>query len=149
MSWLFGRKKHQKESPTDSAEEELQTDQNEGFVHVKKAPAPPPPVQGSGSSQANAGLYPDLDGTGTYPTNPQASLNNRSNQEAPHYLSGVPFKLCRQLERDINDDLEIDKLRIGEIVSFIDRIDGQNFDYTFELEQSVIAEMESQNGGDA
>jgi len=43
----------------------------------------------------------------------------------------------------MNNDLEIDGLRINEITSFIERLENQNYNYDFSLEMGVIAEMDS------
>ncbi|XP_076244062.1 uncharacterized protein LOC143185179 isoform X2 [Calliopsis andreniformis] len=139
MSWLFGRKKHQKDSPpSESVEEENSSDQNEGFV-VVKGPAPVPPSVGQDASGYPSGnLYPYI------PTViPSDSSKDHSHGDTMHYLSGVPFKLCKQLEINMNNDLVIDRLRIDEILSFVERIQSQNYDYNFSLEESVIAEMNS------
>lgn len=145
MSWLFGRKKPQKESPPESSTEEEQQDPNDGYIFVERKvrrPAPPPPSE-EGTPYPSSGLYPGLDGAGNFRVNPTTSGDEESNQDPPHYLSGVPFKLCKQLEREIVDDLEIDRLQIGEILAFIKRLNSRNNEYPFELEQSVITEMNS------
>ncbi|XP_017792991.1 PREDICTED: uncharacterized protein LOC108574856, partial [Habropoda laboriosa] len=63
--------------------------------------------------------------------------------DTAHYLNGIPFKLCKQLEYNMNNDSEIDKLRISEILSFIEKIEGKSYDYSFSLEKDIVAEMNS------
>lgn len=137
MSWLFGKKKHHKDSPPDSTEEEQLPEQEDGFVTVEPRPAPQPP------SLPSSGLYPYIGQVPPYRTSPNDLPKGNNQDETTHYLSGVPFKLCKRLEHSMNSDLEIDRLRISEILSFIERIEQQNYEYEFTLEQGVIAEMNS------
>lgn len=149
MSWLFGKKKH-KDSPPESREEqeqEQQTSANSGddFVVIeRRRTSLPPNVDGPSSTPYPSGLYPFIGGTPMNPTMSADNLPKLSQQaDAPHYLSGVPFKLCKHLESNMNNDLEIDDLRISEILSFIERLENQNYDYDFSLETGVITEMAS------
>ncbi|XP_025162216.1 uncharacterized protein LOC105191271 isoform X2 [Harpegnathos saltator] len=145
MSWLFGKKKH-KDSPPDSTEEEHPSgDQSDDFVVIeKRRTSLPPNVSGEGTS--HSGLYPFIGGTPTYPAMSTGNLPQLSQQvDVPNYLSGVPFKLCKELQSNVNNDLDIDGLRISEILSFIERLENQNYDYDFTLEESVITEMDSRN----
>lgn len=144
MSWFFGKKKH-KDSPSDYTEEEHPSgDQSDDFVVVeKRRTSLPPNVGGEGTSHSGR-LYPLIGGTPTYPAMSTGNLPKLSQQmEAPHYLSGVPFKLCKELQSNMNQDLDIDGLRISEILSFIERLENQNYDYDFTLEEGVITEMDS------
>ncbi|XP_011255701.1 uncharacterized protein LOC105250971 isoform X1 [Camponotus floridanus] len=148
MSWLFGKKKH-KDSPPESREEqeqEQQTSANSGddFVVIERRRTSLPPNVDGPSTPYPSGLYPFIGGTPMYPTMSADNLPKLSQQvDAPHYLSGVPFKLCKHLESNMNNDLEIDDLRISEILSFIERLENQNYDYDFSLETGVITEMAS------
>ncbi|XP_012224978.1 uncharacterized protein [Linepithema humile] len=150
MSWLFGKKKH-KDSPPDSRdeqEEQASTSQADDFVVIEKRRTSLPPNVGE-SGQGTpypSGLYPFIGGTPMNPAMSAGNLPKLSQQvDAPHYLSGVPFKLCRQLESNMNNDLEIDGLRINEILSFVERLENQNYDYDFSLETGVITEIDSRN----
>ncbi|XP_032688345.1 uncharacterized protein LOC116852260 isoform X2 [Odontomachus brunneus] len=144
MSWFFGKKKH-KDSPPDSTEEEHPSgDQSDDFVVVERRRTSLPPNVGGESTSHHSGLYPLIGGTPTYPAMSTGNLPKLSQQmEAPHYLSGVPFKLCKKLQSNMNQDLDIDGLRISEILSFIERLESQNYDYDFALEEGVITEMDS------
>jgi len=148
MSWLFGKKKH-KDSPLDSREEqENQPPANpeDDFIVIEKRRTSLPPNVGGQGIPYPSGLYPYIGGTPMNPTMSVGNLPKLSQQvDAPHYLSGVPFKLCRQLESNANADFEIDGLRIREISSFIERLEDQNYDYDFSLEKGVIREMDSRN----
>lgn len=146
MSWLFGKKKH-KDSPPDSTEEEQSSrDQSDDFVVIEKRRTSLPPNVGDGNTPYPGGLYPFIGGTPTYPAMSTGNLPKLVQQaDAPHYLSGVPFKLCKQLQSNMNNDLDIDGLRISEILSFIERLGNQNYDYDFILEEGVITEMDSRN----
>lgn len=127
MSWIFGKKKS-KESPVDVDRTVCQT----------------PPIAQDGTPYPSS-LYPFIGGTPTYPS-PSSDLTKQSQQpDVQHYLSRVPFKLSKQLESNMNNDFEIDRLRVNEILSFVQRIEEQNFDYDFSLEKSVITEMNSTN----
>ncbi|KAL6264654.1 hypothetical protein P5V15_004754 [Pogonomyrmex californicus] len=141
MSWLFGKKKH-KDSPPESRnehEEQPAADPGDDFIIIEKRRTSLPP------NVSNQGLYPSLhDNTPMNPAMSAGNLPKLSQQvDAPHYLSGVPFKLCRQLESNMNNDLEIDSLRISEIMSFVERLENQNYNYDFSLENGVITEMDS------
>lgn len=142
MSWFFGRKKHQKDSPTDSAEEEHSSGQTDDYVLVNEWPNPMPPNvtarTGSGSN-----LYPSVPPVSDYGGSLTDDLKEFNQGEHAHYLAGVPFKLCKRLDTNLNNDLELDKLRISEMLSFIERIRNQNYDYSFSVEESVVAEMNS------
>ncbi|XP_014480606.1 PREDICTED: uncharacterized protein LOC106747525 isoform X2 [Dinoponera quadriceps] len=147
MSWLFGKKKH-KDSPSDSTEEEQPSrDQSDDFIVIEKRRTSLPPNVGGESTSQSSGLYPFIGGTPTtYPAMSTGNLPKLSQQtDAPHYLSGVPFKLSKELQSNMNNDLDIDGLRISEILSFIERLENQNYDYDFTLEEGVIAEMDSRN----
>lgn len=144
MSWLFGKKKHKDSPPESREEQEQQTSANSGddFVVIERRRTSLPP--NGPSTPYPSGLYPFIGGT---PMNPAMSADNlpklSQQADAPHYLSGVPFKLCKRLESNMNNDLEIDDLRISEILSFIERLENQNYDYDFSLETGVITEMAS------
>ncbi|XP_044001978.1 uncharacterized protein LOC122848165 [Aphidius gifuensis] len=150
MSWLFGKKK-QKESPTDSAEETTSVgpSQPDDYIIIEKQGnpfAPMNPASGSVSSSSGNSLYPYLnDGSMNYPSVPSTipqQINNNNNQiEQQNYLTGVPFKLSKQFDDDQNN--EIERLKIDEIISYYSRVNVDNFNYDFGLEESVINELES------
>ncbi|TGZ32210.1 uncharacterized protein LOC112462585 isoform X1 [Temnothorax curvispinosus] len=151
MSWLFGKKKH-KDSPPESRDEQEErppADPGDDFIVIeRRRTSLPPNVEHSTGEHGTpypSGLYPFIGGT---PMNPAMSAGNlpklaQQMDNAPHYLSGVPFKLCKQLQSNMNNDLEIDGLRISEIMSFVERLENQNYDYDFSLETGVITEMDS------
>ncbi|XP_011056773.1 PREDICTED: uncharacterized protein LOC105147456 [Acromyrmex echinatior] len=145
MSWLFGKKKH-KDSPPERDEQEEQpaTDLGDEFIVIeRRRPSLPPNVGDHNTFYPNR-LYPFIDGTAMNPTISDGNLPKLTQQlDAPHYLSDVPFKLCKQLQSNMNSDLEIDSLRISEIMSFIERLENQNYNYDFSLETGVITEMDS------
>ncbi|XP_070155053.1 uncharacterized protein [Polyergus mexicanus] len=147
MSWLFGKKKHKDSSPESRDEQEQQTSADSGdeFVVIERRRTSLPPNVDGPSRSYPSGLYPFIGGTPMNPTMSAGNLPNLTQQaDAPHYLSGVPFKLCKHLESNMNNDLEIDGLRISEISSFVERLENQNYDYDFSLETGVISEMDSQ-----
>lgn len=41
--------------------------------------------------------------------------------------------------------MDIDRLRVNEILNYIERIQNDDSDYTFQVEKSVIAEMDCAN----
>lgn len=138
MSWFF-KKKHPKPSTSDSYEDLTIAAQEENFPTSSN-------IQ-DGLPYPNSGLYPFI---GDVPTSESQKLptdSSKQNQQADtqHYLNDVPFKLCGQLNNNLNNDFELDILRVNEILSFIQRIEEQNFDYDFSLEKSVISEMDSAN----
>ena len=140
MSWFFGKKKHHRDSPPESPEEES-APADEGFIFIEKRNQPGP--------NDTPSLYPSLTNITPYPAMPQippAQVPKQNSQEGPcNDLSCIPFKLCRDLERNMNEDLVIDKLRLKEIESFINRINVESYEYDFSGERSVIAEIDSQN----
>lgn len=145
MSWFFGKKKHQKESPVESTEDLTSTTIENEFENVEKKMYPVPQNSQDGTPYPGGSLYPLISGASTYPTLPTDPAKQNQQGDTQHYLSGVPFKLCKQLESNMNNDFEIDRLRANEILSFIQRIEKQNLDYDFSHEKSVITEMNSTN----
>ncbi|KAI4502291.1 hypothetical protein M0802_002973 [Mischocyttarus mexicanus] len=143
MSWFFGKKKHQKESPIESTEDLTTTTIENEFENIEKPTYPTPTNTQDGTPYPGGGLYPFISGVSTYPTLPTDSIKNNQQGDTQHYLSGVPFKLCKHLESNTNNDFEIERLRANEILSFIQRIEEQNLDYDFSHEKSVISEMDS------
>lgn len=150
MSWFFGRKKQHKESPPDSAEEEQPSNQSDGFELFPSWNPATPTNKGHDSTvpYPSGNLYPYVPAVSEFgqllpPDSPKDDFNQGENP--PHYLNGVPFKLCKRLEISANNDFEIDQLRISEILSFIERIESQNYDYSFSLEEGIMAEMNSRN----
>jgi len=145
MSWLFGKKKH-KDSPPESRdeqEEQFSTNPGNDFIVIERKTSLPSHVSDYDTSYPS-GLYPFIGGTPMNPTMSAGNLPKLTQQvDAPHYLSDVPFKLCKQLQSNMNNDLEIDGLRINEIMSFIERLENQNYNYDFSLETGVITEMDS------
>lgn len=142
MSWWFGKKKQQKDSPPDSTEEDQTSDSNEGFVHVCKHEPEPSNIPGYPTTN----LYPYVPPMGEFGQPAFSNSSKDFNQgDNVHYLHGVPFKLCKYLENNLNNDFEIEKLKIGEIVSLLQRINDDSYDYSFSLEDSVVAEMNSAN----
>lgn len=150
MSWLFGKKKHKDSPPESSNEQEEQgsASQADDFIIIEKRRTSLPPnvgESGQGTSYPS-GLYPFIGGTPMNPAMSAGNLPKLSQQvDAPHPLNGVPFKLCKQLESNMNNDFEIDGLRISEILSYVERLENQNYNYDFSLETGVITELDSRN----
>lgn len=144
MSWFFGRRKQQKQSPPYSTEEKQTSEQDDGIVFVEKWPETIPTNKPYDTAPYPSGnIYPYV---GEFEqVLPPSSSKDINQAENAHYLNGVPFKLCKRLEINANNDFEIDKLRISEILSFIERIENQNYDYSFSVGEGVITEMNSRN----
>ena len=137
MSWFFGKKKHHRESPTESPVEPVPSD--EAFVIIDNK------NQGDIDSDNNTpGLYPSLNDITPHRAMP-SNFVKQGSQDDVHDLNRIPFKLCEELERELKDSLVIDKLRLDEISSFFKKINMEDYEYTFNLERSVINEMDSQN----
>lgn len=150
MSWFFGRKKQHKDSPSDSTEQEQSSSQNDGFELFPSWSPATPTNKGHDDGTVpypSANLYPYIPAVSEFGQvlPPDSSKDFNQGENAPHYLNGVPFKLCKRLEIGTNNDFEIDQLRIGEILSFIERIENQTYDYSFSLEEGIMAEMNSRN----
>lgn len=147
MSWFFGKKK-QKESPTDSSTEETPgiINHSDDYILIDKHGNPITPqnsLTGNNSASSDGRLYPYLnDGTTNFPSVPSTIPQQITNiSEQQNYLTGVPFKLSKELDDEKSG--EIEKLKIDEIISFILRINNENYVYDFGLEESVINELES------
>lgn len=149
MSWFFGKKKHHKSSSSDSPVEENTVPlQGDDFIFVENQGNPLPPNSdiGNESGPPSSNLYPNLSGMSLYPSTVPTDLPKQNPQTDLHsYLYGVPFKLCKQLEISTNNDIDIDRLRVNEILSFIVRTENDDFKYDFSLERSVVNEMDSRN----
>ncbi|XP_015185509.1 PREDICTED: uncharacterized protein LOC107071227 [Polistes dominula] len=140
MSWFFGKKKQQKESPVESTEDLTSTNIDNEFEKIEISPPyPVPPNTQDGTPPSSSNLYPLINKVTDYPTYPTDTTKNNQS-DTIQYFNGVPFKLSKNLERN---DLELEKFRVNEILSFIQRIDELNLDYDFTHEKSVIAEMNS------
>lgn len=134
MSWLFGKKKHHRESPPETPEEpSLNNVQPEDYIIIEKEENPLSPT----SSRASGSLYPQLGGTMLYP--PLVGQQQNQLPESQSYISGIPFKLSKTL----NNDYEVERLRIDEITAFVHQIINQDYDYEFNLERSIINEMDT------
>lgn len=144
MSWLFARKKHQKSSPNESTAEARGSERNEDYVFVNMpASLPPHQYPRNAPEYPTENLYPSVPSVSGYPS---LSIDTATSQgESNRYLNDVPFKLCKQLKIIENNDFEVYSLRISEILSFIERIDNDDYSYNFSVEESVIAEMNSTN----
>ncbi|XP_043264585.1 uncharacterized protein LOC122404574 [Colletes gigas] len=149
MSWFFGKKEYQKEPQPEFIEEEQTSDSTtEGFVHIKKYPAPPPPLPLDLAQDATEyhgnNLYPYIPPGPVHSTTlPTDSTKDHVHGDGMHYLNDVPFKLCKQIE--VMNDIEIDKLRISEVLWYIENIELQNYNYNFSVEEGVVSEMNSTN----
>lgn len=139
MSWFFSKKK-QKESPPESSNDSSGAEQPDDYIFVEKRTDTPAKQEDAAMSD---GLYPTLDPQNGPAVIPGLPGKSSAQMENFNYLSGVPFKLCKTLEQNLNDDLEIDRLRIDEILSFINRLENEKYDYDFSHENSVVAEMDS------
>ncbi|XP_046605894.1 uncharacterized protein LOC124298221 isoform X1 [Neodiprion virginianus] len=149
MSWFFGKKK--KDSPPDTPEDEdPSAGQGDGFIFVeRKEDQQPRPGMIDGFNGPPGPLYPNINTIPQYPPSmPAAAPPNQSIEPIQNILNGLPFKLCKQLEDNLNDDIEIDKNRVNEILSYILRIEnGDDIIYDFALEKSVINEIDSAESG--
>ncbi|XP_033219276.1 uncharacterized protein LOC117174344 isoform X2 [Belonocnema kinseyi] len=141
MSWFFGKKKHQKDSPPSSPEETPQGRGDEFIFIERKNPEPNPGDIGARSS----GLYPSISGLPYYPPMSAQNLPQIPQPDNFNYLNCIPFKYGEDLEKSIHNDMDIDRLRVNEIMSFIERIQKEDTGYGFQVEKSVIAEMDSAN----
>ncbi|XP_076648460.1 uncharacterized protein LOC143356551 [Halictus rubicundus] len=143
MSWLFGWKKNQKGYASEAGEDEKPSNEGEGdyiFVEKRLAPQPPQPGQ-SGPGYPTGSLYPCIPPISEYSS---MTIDSATSQgESTRFLNDIPFKLCKRLEIIKNNDFEIDRLRIGEIMSLIERIESSDYSYSFSLEEDVKAEMNS------
>ena len=144
MSWFFGKKK-QKDSPPDTpSNEPSSSNQNDDYIFVEKRSNLYPAINDEGAENFNSGLYPPIRGGLPYPA-PAPSLTKQSSTTDFHnIINDIPFKLCPRLEKSMNNDLDIDTLRINEISHFIERIKSSDSKYDFNVENSVISEMNSQ-----
>lgn len=139
MSWLFGKKK--RDSPPSSPE----SGQGDEFIFVeRKGNQPPGPGSNEGSEGPPPNIYPNINNIPQYPPSIATDLPKQNIEPIQNILNGLPFKLCKQLVHNLNDDIEIDRHRVNEILSYILRMDnGDDIMYDFGLEKSVITEMES------
>ncbi|XP_015593279.1 uncharacterized protein LOC107266852 [Cephus cinctus] len=143
MSWFFGKKKHHKESPPESSDETL-PNQGDDFIFIERRGNPGPELPSDRSSQPSGGLYPVIDNIPYNPTPiPTNFPKQTAHNENQNYLQGVPFKLCKHLDNTISGDSDIDMFRVNEILSFIVRLENEDFTYDFTLETSVANEMDS------
>lgn len=143
MSWFFGKKKHHKDSPPDSPEEEVPPEQGEDFIFIERRN----PGANTGDNGArSSGLYPSISGLPYYPPMPQTNnLQQNPQVDSQSYLNSIPFKYGKDLEKSLHSDMDIDRLRVNEIMSFIERVQKENTEYSFSIEKSVIAEMDCVN----
>ncbi|KAJ8683065.1 hypothetical protein QAD02_018857 [Eretmocerus hayati] len=135
---FFGKKKNRESPPSSPEEGTPPSDDN--FVFIEKRGQ-----TGPDSENKTPSLYPSLTNIDAYPSVPIPAVRQISQDSHTSDLSTIQFKLCRELQRSMNDDLVIDKLRLDEIVSFMRRINQRDYEYEFTVERSVIAEMNSQN----
>ncbi|XP_078046165.1 uncharacterized protein LOC144474777 [Augochlora pura] len=140
MAWLFPWKKNQKV-------EDNGTEEDDGeyiFVEKKRqAPLPPPQPDQSGPGYPTGSLYPYIPPVAEYSS---MTIDPAANQgESTRFINDIPFKLCKRLNVLINNDFEIDRLRINEILTFIQRIESNDYSYSFSVEEGVTAEMNSMN----
>ncbi|XP_043477383.1 uncharacterized protein LOC122508228 isoform X1 [Leptopilina heterotoma] len=143
MSWLFGKKKHQKDSPPDTPEEATPVEQGDDFIFIERRN--PGGSIGENDARGN-NLYPSISGMPYYPPLQQNKIQqNPQIDSQPNYINGIPFKYSKDFERSILNDMDIDRLRVNEILNYIERIQNDDADYTFQVEKSVIAEMDCAN----
>ncbi|XP_014236644.1 uncharacterized protein LOC106658949 isoform X1 [Trichogramma pretiosum] len=147
MSWLFGKKKHHRDSPTETPTESEPP--SDDYIFVERRQQDPPP-----NVTPYPGMYPSLHNIGNQPATSYSLPNQVAGHHVPKQasvdnpagdISNIPFRFCRELERNMNEDLIIDKLRLDEIESFIKRINIKDYEYTFSLERDIISELDSQN----
>ncbi|XP_051153144.1 uncharacterized protein LOC127276621 isoform X2 [Leptopilina boulardi] len=141
MSWFFGKKKHQKDSPPDTPEEAIPVEQGDDFIFIERRN----PGGNIGENDARGGnnLYPSISGLPYYPPLQQNKIQqNPQVDNQNNYINGIPFKYSKDFERSILNDMDIDRLRVNEILSYIERIQNEDTEYSFQVEKSVIAEMD-------
>ena len=139
MSWFFGKKKHQKDSPPSSPETERVPEQGDDFIFIERKN----PGGNIGDNEArSSGLYPSISGLSMYPPIIQNEFQQNPQVDTQNYLNCIPFKYSEDLQKSLLRDMDIDRLRVNEIMSFIERIQNEEIDYSFQLEKSVIAEMD-------
>lgn len=150
MSWFFGKKKN-KESPTESTEEiSSPSSQNDDYIIIEKQANPfaPGPEASGNIPSGSGGLYPTLGGdrgvnlpiVPPLPGSRSSALADQNTLgDTQAYLSVIPFELNKELDRDI----ELDRLRVDEIANFITRIMSQDYQYDFSVEKGVINEMDA------
>lgn len=137
MSWFFGKKKHQRDSPPSSPEPE-NPGQGDGFIFVERRGNEVPEAP-----QGGEGLYPNIGNVPQYPPMPAVPKQTVSVDPIQNILNDLPFKLCKQLVSNVNDDIEIDRHRVNEILSYILRLENEEILYDFSVEKNVINEMNS------
>lgn len=144
MSWFFGKKKTYKDtSPDASASEQTSPNQSDDYIFVEKRGNLYPSINNDGGGENPSGrFYPPGEGGGA----PNANLFKQNSTDFHSIINNIPFKLCDDLERNLNSDLDIDSLRINEISNFIKQIYSTDIEYNFDVENSVIAEMNCQKG---
>lgn len=134
MSWFFGKKKN-KDNHSDSSEEEQPQNKGDEFIFVEKQ-------ENTGPSDP---LYPILPRV-PYPPPGGTSAGTQPSTDSSHaehfnYLNSVPFKFSKELQNSISNDFEMELLRIDEILSFVERIQGQEYEYNFAIENEVSNEF--------
>lgn len=146
MSWFFGKKKQQRDSPPSSPEtENPPPGQGDEFIFVERRgnrPIPGPGIN-EGSDTPGENLYPNINNVPQYPAPAVKLLKQNSVEPIQNILNGLPFKLCKELVDNINDDVEIDRHRVNEILAYILRLENDDVVYDFSIEKSVINEMDS------
>ncbi|KAJ2938028.1 hypothetical protein O0L34_g14481 [Tuta absoluta] len=97
-------------------------------------------------SPQRPGLYPNVSGAGAplqpYPQRPAPPAPVPAFRPAVdtfHYLQGVPFSLCKELQMASNKDAFATE--IGDLLAFMtSRLNMSGFKYEFEVEKSVLKE---------
>ncbi|XP_012269353.1 uncharacterized protein LOC105693783 isoform X1 [Athalia rosae] len=147
MSWFFGKKK--RDSPPSSPEEEDPPAGNgDGFIFVeRRSNQPQGPATNEGWDPPPGNLYPSINNIPQYPPPQNTSLPKQNIDPIQNMLNDLPFKLCKQLEHNVSDDIEVDMNHVDEILSWILRLENENVTYDFAVENSVISEMDSSRTG--
>ncbi|CAH0398145.1 unnamed protein product [Chilo suppressalis] len=84
-------------------------------------------------------LYPSISG-GSYPARPAPAVPQRPKiDQTFHYLQGVPFTLCRELQMSTNKDSMVSE--VNDLLVFMSsKLNLSGYEYKFSVEKSVLKE---------
>ncbi|CAG9786994.1 unnamed protein product [Diatraea saccharalis] len=87
-------------------------------------------------------LYPSVP-SGSCPIRPAPAIPQRPAvpkiDQSFHYLQGVPFTLCRELQLSTNKDSIVSE--VGDLLAFLtNKLNLSDYEYNFSVEKSVLKE---------
>ncbi|XP_026762042.2 uncharacterized protein LOC113520832 [Galleria mellonella] len=127
FSSIFGRRK----SPVEDVTPPIPGPKTDDFVIVD-------PTSPGGS------LYPSVSGGSVpvvSPKRPAPPAPKKIADQSFHYLQGVPFSLCRELQMASNKDTFA--AQIADQLAFLtNKVNLNSYEYEFSLERSVLKELE-------